>query len=80
MQVLVKFFASFREAAGLSQETHEAKVGSTVRDIIRAVYAKHPELGTMGTAIHVLNQKVVEADAEVKDGDTLAIFPIVGGG
>jgi len=80
MKVLVKFFASYREAVGAAQETIEASEGSTVGDIVEAVASKHPSLGPMKDAIRALNQNVVDADAKVKDGDTLAIFPLVGGG
>ena len=80
MKVLVKFFASYREAAGLSEETVEAPEGSTVEDIVDTVASKHPSLGPMKDAIRALNQNIVDADAKVKDGDTLAIFPLVGGG
>ena len=80
MKVLVKFFASYREAAGLPEETIEAFEGSTVGDIVKTVASKHPSLGSMKDAIRALNQNIVDADAKVKDGDTLAIFPLVGGG
>jgi len=80
MKVLVKFFASYREAVGSPEEMIEAPEGSTVGDIVEVVALKHPSLGPMNDAIRALNQNVVDVDAKVKDGDTLAIFPLVGGG
>jgi len=80
MKVLVKFFASYRETVGVAQETVEAKEDSTVRDVVDVILAKHPKLGSMTDAINALNQNVVGPDVKVKDGDTLAIFPLVGGG
>ena len=80
MKVLVKFFASYRETAGTVQETIEAPEGSTVGDIVEVIASKHPGLGPMKDAIRALNQNVVDAGTKVKDGDTLAIFPLVGGG
>jgi molybdopterin synthase sulfur carrier subunit len=80
MKVLVKFFASYRETAGAAEEVIEAPEGSTVGDIVETVASKHPSLGPMKDAIRALNQNIVEADVKVKDGDTLAVFPLVGGG
>lgn len=80
MKVLVKFFASFREAAGISEEMVEVPTDSTVKDVDEMIASEHPDLGPLGDAIHALNQNVVDTDAKVKEGDTLAIFPIVGGG
>lgn len=80
MKVLVKFFASYRETIGAAEETVEAADNSTVKDVVNVILEKHPNLGSMTDAIHALNQNVVGPDATVKDGDTLAIFPLVGGG
>jgi len=80
MKVLVKLFASYREAAGVSEEVIEIPDDSTVGEVIEAIVAKYPGLEDMSSAIRALNQKVVDPDAKVNDGDTLAIFPQVGGG
>lgn len=76
----MKYFASYREAVGISDETIETPENSTVKDIIEIISIKHPNLGSMSDAIHALNQNVVDLNAKVKEGDTLAIFPLVGGG
>jgi MoaD family protein len=80
MRILVKYFASYREAVGKYDEEFELAPGSTVKEVIEEIVAKHPGIELDKEAILVLNQKVVKADSEVKDGDVLAVFPPLGGG
>lgn len=76
----MKFFASYREAVGKNDEEFEVKPGSTIKDLINAVVVKYPNLELDKETIFILNQNIARDDVEVKDGDTLAIFPPVGGG
>lgn len=80
MKILVKYFASYREAVGKYEEELELAPGSTLRDVIREIVSKHPEVELENEAILVLNQKIVRDNPEVKDGDVLAVFPQLGGG
>jgi len=80
VKILVKYFASYREAVGKYEEELELAPGSTLRDVIREIVSKHPEVELENEAILVLNQKIVRDNPEVKDGDVLAVFPQLGGG
>lgn len=80
MRILVKYFAFYREAVGKHEEEFDLKPGSTVRDLVDAIVAKYPGLELDKEALFILNQNIVREDAEVKDGDRLAIFPPTGGG
>ncbi|MEM4228225.1 MAG: MoaD/ThiS family protein [Thermoproteota archaeon] len=80
MKILVKYFASYREAVGKYEEELELTPGSTIREVIREIVSKHPDVELDREAIFVLNQKIVRDNPEVKDGDVLAIFPPLGGG
>jgi len=80
MRILVKYFASYREAVGKYDEEFELAPGSTVKEVIEKIVAKHPGVELDKEAILVLNQKIVKDNPEVKDGDVLAVFPPLGGG
>lgn len=80
MGVLVKFFASYREAVGKYEDEFEVKPGLTIKGLVNAILEKYPKLELDKEVLFILNQNIVRDDAEVKDGDTLAIFPPVGGG
>lgn len=80
MRILVKYFASYREAVGKYEEELELAPGSTVKEVIEKIVSRYPGIELDREAILVLNQKVVKDDQEVKDGDVLAVFPPLGGG
>jgi len=80
MKVLVKFFAHYRDVVGRSEESFEAGPGATIRDLVEEIAGKYPRFGTATESIYILSQQVVDINAKLEDGDTLAIFPLVGGG
>lgn len=80
MKITVRFFASFMEAIGKNEEEIEVPEESTVDDVVLMIQKKHPEIGPVEGAIFVLEHRLVEGRAKVKDGDVIAMFPLVGGG
>ena len=74
MKITVKLFASFR-AGRTPIETREYPAGTTVGDIVTEQKIPVAELGIM-----LVNSRHVAIDRELADGDTLAIFPLLGGG
>ncbi|HLO27043.1 MAG TPA: MoaD/ThiS family protein [Geobacteraceae bacterium] len=74
MKVTVKLFASFRNGR-TPVETREFPAGTTVADIVAEQRIPVAELG-----IIMVNSRHVAIDRELVDGDTLAIFPLLGGG
>lgn len=74
MLVNVKLFATLREGRFISEKT-ELQENSSVLDVI-----KKYELPMEEVAICLVNGRDVESEQVLKNGDTLSIFPPVGGG
>jgi molybdopterin converting factor small subunit len=74
MQVTVKLFATFREGR-FRTAVRELPAGSTVGDLVAALGLPTAKLGVL-----LVNGRHVELDQELREGDTCAIFPKVGGG
>ena len=74
MKVLVKLFATFREGRQKIQ-TLEVVEGSTSEDIYKLLGIEKSEV-----AISLINGRDRHPDISLMDGDTLALFPPVGGG
>jgi sulfur-carrier protein len=74
MQVTVKLFASFRTGR-TPKETRDYPVGTTVADVVAEQEIPVAEIGIM-----LVNSRHVHLDRELADGETLAIFPLLGGG
>ncbi|MHC1579588.1 MAG: ubiquitin-like small modifier protein 1 [Candidatus Alkanophagales archaeon] len=92
MRVRVRAFAVFREMIGAGEVTLELDGGSSVRDVLEklcGIYGIYDKLfdasGNLRDYVHVLkNGKHINfiggLDAEVRDGDEIAIFPPAAGG
>jgi molybdopterin synthase sulfur carrier subunit len=74
MNVTVKLFASFR-AGRFEIETGDYPEGTTVGDVADSLKLPRTELGIM-----MINNRHVKLDRILADGDTLALFPLLGGG
>jgi len=74
VRVTVKLFASFRDGR-FKVEERNLPEGTSVLDIIQPLNIKPEEI-----AICLLNGKDAKEHTVLKDGDTLALFPPVGGG
>ncbi len=81
MQVTVKFFATYREIVGSKELAFRQAEGATLRNLLDAVYAKHPRLkGLEATMILAVNHELAEPGTELRDGDEVAVMPPVSGG
>jgi sulfur-carrier protein len=85
MKITVRFFASVREALGLSQESLDLPAGVTtvgaVRDALIARGAPWNEALSHQRALRMaFNQVMCDADAVIADGGEVAFFPPVTGG
>ncbi len=81
MQITVRLFASVRETVGMPTLTLELPEGATLAQAIDHLVAHYPALESHRAAWHfAVNQVHAEADAPLRPGDTLAIFPYVAGG
>ncbi|HKZ17220.1 MAG TPA: MoaD/ThiS family protein [Geobacteraceae bacterium] len=74
MNVTVKLFATFRTGR-FAAENREYQSGTTVLDIIKELDINADDIGAT-----LINGRHVEEDSQLNEGDTLSIFPLVGGG
>lgn len=92
MELELRFFATFREAAGGKTVVREFEDGSDVGDVLRALEAEYEGMdgrlivdGDLAPQINVLKngREVLHLqglDTELADGDRLSVFPPVAGG
>jgi molybdopterin synthase catalytic subunit/molybdopterin converting factor small subunit len=81
IRVLVRLFASYREAAGVGHIQLELPDGARVRDAISEIRRLHPLVGSGRAALLLArDREYVDADAELRDGNELALIPPVSGG
>ena len=74
MQITVKLFATFRQGR-FSIESREYPPGTRVGQIVDEIDLPRDQLG-----IILVNSRHVTLEHELGEGDTLALFPLVGGG
>ncbi len=81
MKVSVKFFASYREAAGEGQIELELNDGASLGELLSLIYDKYPKLKNWAESIVCsVNKKYADADLTLKGGDEVALLPPVSGG
>lgn len=74
MKITIKLFATFQKGRFVIEE-REYPTGTLVGDIVTELEIPADSLG-----IVMVNHRHVSLDRELVDGETLAIFPLVGGG
>jgi molybdopterin converting factor subunit 1 len=80
MRVSVLYFAVARERAGMGQELVELPAGARLRQLQLAVAERHPGLQALIPRVRwAVAQEFVE-DAELREGDEVALIPPVAGG
>lgn len=79
MRVRVKFFALFRELLGVKTEWKEIAENTTIGQLWQVYVARNPRLGNIRAA-YAVNQKLVNADYVLRDGDEVGFLPPVSGG
>lgn len=92
MELELRFFATFREAAGSKTIAWETADDADVGDVLAALESEYEEMGgrliendDLAPQINVLKngREVLHLnglDTALEDGDTLSIFPPVAGG
>jgi molybdopterin synthase sulfur carrier subunit len=83
MRITVKYFASIREAIGVSVQVFDTQAGTlaALRDELMAMSAEHAECLARGRAVRLaLNQVMVDESASLSEGAEVAFFPPVTGG
>lgn len=83
MQLNLLYFARLRDVFGMAQETLSFD-GQTVAELLVQLAQRggdwHAELAAGRPFRVAVNQQLVQPDAELADGDEVAIFPPVTGG
>jgi molybdopterin synthase catalytic subunit len=80
MRVLVRLFASYREAAGVGRMELELPPGAKVKDAIFRIVKDHPLIAEGRQVVIARNHEYVTPDEPLADGDEVALIPPVSGG
>lgn len=81
--IRIQFFARYREALGVDQETLEWSPELATLEAVREMLARRGEPWTLLAERNLMcarNQDLCSLDEPVSDGDELAFFPTVTGG
>ena len=76
MKVNVVYFASLRETLGKHEQVLTLKPGATVADLMLNVFGSD----SVGKVLSAVNHEYSKVTHQLKDGDTVALFPPVTGG
>jgi molybdopterin converting factor subunit 1 len=77
--ITVRYFALFRENAGVDQETVELSA-ETAGDVFRLLTQRHGSKEPLGHCKVAINDAMANWETAVNDGDTILLFPPVAGG
>lgn len=80
MRILVRLFASYREAAGRGHMDLHLPEGATVRDAVERIRELFPLVGGGNAMVCARNRRYVGLDEPLGEGDELALIPPVSGG
>jgi len=77
--ITVRYFAMFREHAGVSEETLTLNA-ATVKDVFECTRDRHGSTEPNGHCKVAINDHMADWDTAVSDGDIILLFPPVAGG
>ena len=77
--IKVRYFAMFREQAGIAEETLQTNA-ATASDVFEETRDRHGSKEPNGHCKVAINDHMADWDAAVNDGDTVLLFPPVAGG
>ena len=77
--ITVRYFAMFREHAGLAEERLQIDA-ATAADVFAATQHRHGSFEPSGHCKVAINDVMADWDSPVSDGDTVLLFPPVAGG
>lgn len=77
--VTVRYFAMFRENAGIAEETLTLDA-ETAADVFAATRKRHGSDEPLGHCKVAINDVMANWESPVNDGDTVLLFPPVAGG
>jgi molybdopterin synthase sulfur carrier subunit len=77
--VTVRYFAGFREHAGIDEEIVELDV-DTAADLFAKLKHRHGSQEPLGHCKVAVNDEMADWRTKLADGDTVLLFPPVAGG
>ena len=77
--ITVRYFAIFREHAGLDEETVSLDV-ETAGDVFERLKGPHGSSEPLGHCKVAINDEMADWDTPINDGDVVLLFPPVAGG
>lgn len=81
MQITVRLFAGYREAAGAKEIALDLDEGATLGDVWQVLAARHERLRAFsGTVVGAVNAEYSALHTPLKAGDEVAFLPPVAGG
>jgi molybdopterin converting factor small subunit len=79
IRIEIKWFAAYREATGLEQETVQTDAASA-SELFREMAGQHENLLDFKGALVAINDEMADWNAALSDGDEILFFPPVAGG
>jgi len=79
MKIHVRYFAAFREAAGMAEEPLETQA-ATPAALFRECAARHSGLQAYSASLVAINDEMAHWEQPLADGDEVLFFPPVAGG
>jgi molybdopterin converting factor subunit 1 len=81
IRVKVLYFAQAKDESGSGEEEFSLPNRASLRTLLEGVKSRHRTLEKMGRTMQVaVNEEIAEEDAQLKDGDVVALLPPVEGG
>ena len=81
MKIRIRYFASFHEITGQSEENWTLSDDATISDVRTQLLARYPRLQPIiERSLCAVNHGYVPADTALHDGDELVFIPPMGGG
>lgn len=79
MKVEVRYFAAFREAAGIASERVDTEA-ATPAELFTECVRRHPALQTYSASLVAINDEMVQWHHPLAERDEVLFFPPVAGG
>lgn len=81
VEIIIKLFAAYQEAYGLSELSLNVPPGTSIRDVLDRLIAEHPQLAQWRDLTRFgVNLQFVPPDTVLQNGDEVVFIPPVSGG